>query len=460
MPALSDMELRAFDGTEIRVVEEPGQTPKIVGLAVPYGKESRVMLDKDTGEKFIEIVEPGAAARILATKAEITCDVNHVGGLSVLGSTRTNTLRCWDAPEGVRFECEPPPTSVGKDAVILAKRGEFRCSFGFLPAKGAEKWSRGDDGVARRSISDFRRFRNVCLTDTPAYPDTACAVRSLKEWEAEQAKPPAQPAPPTDDGEIERLRLRLDLESRFNPNHDEKGLFSAGEGGVGEALDKPQGNEHADLVGPDHGFFEPIRRNKMAEAEALVKKYETKVGIGSAERQQLNREIVDVAKKSKDSLWEKDTEFWRKNIGTPPQELLRQEMHGGQTAAKMTDIAKRGAELKAKEEALHILESRFNPNHDEKGLFASGAGGGGGSSDADAKSATAHAASKKATESGQAYDHHAAIDAHHTAAAAHMAAAHEALNAGDIESAKSHMASADVHTSAIVAHTKGAMKEH
>ena len=198
----------------------------------------------------------------------------------------------------------------------------------------------------------------------------------------------------------------------------------------------------------------------MAEAEALVKKYETKVGIGSAERQQLNREIVDVAKKSKDSLWEKDTEFWRKNIRTPPQELLRQEMHGGQTAAKMTDIAKRGAELKAKEEALHILESRFNPNHDEKGLFASGAGGGGGSSDADAKSATAHAASKKATESGQAYDHHAAIDAHHTAAAAHMAAAHEALNAGDIESAKSHMASADVHTSAIVAHTKGAMKEH
>jgi HK97 family phage prohead protease len=212
------METRIFEESEVRVIEVEGKPLTIHGLAAPYDKESRMMVDKASGKKFIEKIAPKAFNRILSTKPETRCNVNHAGGLATLGRTGSGTLLLTETRMGLEFDCVPPNTNAGRDAVELTKRGDLpKCSFAFVPAANGEEWSRNKDGVAVRTLTDFKSLEDVCITDasTAAYPDTSVALRSLDAFEAleKRAEPPADPGK----GERERLGLLLALETRDIP---------------------------------------------------------------------------------------------------------------------------------------------------------------------------------------------------------------------------------------------------
>lgn len=120
-----------------------------------------------------EIIRRGAFAKALAGGADILALVDH-NPQSLLGRTRTRTLRLEEDARGLAFEIDLPKTSVGADILELAERGDLGgASFGFLIPKGGERWQ----GRTRELVEiDLREISVVHAW--PAYPTTDVAARS------------------------------------------------------------------------------------------------------------------------------------------------------------------------------------------------------------------------------------------------------------------------------------------
>lgn len=142
---------------------------KLSGYAAVFSSESQ-----DLGG-FREIVKPGAFSKSLASGKNVRCLWQHDSSV-LLGTTSAKTLRLQEDRKGLRFECDLPATSAGKDLAVLVERGDVAgCSFGFVVKD--DKWERRGDSWLRELIQID--LQEVTLTDQPAYPDTSVALRSL-----------------------------------------------------------------------------------------------------------------------------------------------------------------------------------------------------------------------------------------------------------------------------------------
>ena len=171
---------------ELRMVDdEASGATMLVGYGAVFGKRSQ-----DLGG-FTEIIEPAAFNRSLSEGGDVLCCVNHDVNL-LLGRSASDTLRLSVDDVGLRYEIDMPDTSAGRDAMVLAERGDlFGSSFTFSVAPSGERWDEDDDGRRTRFLSEVRLYELGPVV-SPAYLDTTTGVRSMDKFVEETASAVAE----------------------------------------------------------------------------------------------------------------------------------------------------------------------------------------------------------------------------------------------------------------------------
>lgn len=155
---MQDMERRYV--TEIRAAGR-----KLEGYAATFGTEARIA-------DFSEIIMPGAFAPSL-TGRDVLALVDHDPS-KILGRTRSRSLRLAEDSKGLAFEIDLPDTSLGRDVLALAERGDLGgMSFGFTVAKDGERWQ-----GRRRELRAVVLHEVSVVSAWPAYNGTVVAARA------------------------------------------------------------------------------------------------------------------------------------------------------------------------------------------------------------------------------------------------------------------------------------------
>ena len=184
-----------------------GENNEIVyGKAVVYNSLSNTLRTK-TGIQFIEIIEPGFFDSVLDSDVIATIEHNPE---KIVGRRSAGTLKITDTPEALLTENHIPPTTAGNDLKINIARGEIRAmSFAFNVKKGGDMWSKGANGIMKRTLlrGGCNGFYDVTYTIDPGYSDTAVAMRSMEKYNEEQSSE----ADPNDDMATEHNKRRIKL---------------------------------------------------------------------------------------------------------------------------------------------------------------------------------------------------------------------------------------------------------
>jgi HK97 family phage prohead protease len=164
------MERRAF---QIEVRAAQGNPRRLEGFAATFDSEARV------GD-FIEVIRPGAFKATLASGADILALCDH-DPTRVLGRTRSGTLRLTENQRGLAFEIDVPDTTLGRDVLALAERGDTGgMSFGFRAVD--EFWSGN-----RRELRAVELREISVVSAWPAYSNTSIEARAKIDDQAPDA---------------------------------------------------------------------------------------------------------------------------------------------------------------------------------------------------------------------------------------------------------------------------------
>jgi HK97 family phage prohead protease len=187
--------------TEFRVVRNPGKPTKLVGYGSVFNS-----LSEDLGG-FREQIARGAFDAALAKPPDCRCLFNHDPS-AILGRTVAGTLRITQDNIGLRYECDVPDTTVGRDLLVSAARGDVtQSSFGFRVADDddAEEWfDREGRSVPKWSINGVKRvirkvseLFDVSPVTYPAY--SASTVEARPEFFFPEGRPRCAAQAPDDD---------------------------------------------------------------------------------------------------------------------------------------------------------------------------------------------------------------------------------------------------------------------
>jgi uncharacterized protein len=139
---------------------------RLEGVAAPFNVVAHV-------NGFDERIMPGAFAATLADGHDIVALVDHDGS-KLLGRTKTGTLRLQETRQGLAFDLDVPDTSLGRDVLALAERGDLGgASFAFRVRKPAgERW----DGTVRE-LRALDLLEVSIVHSWPAYSATEVHAR-------------------------------------------------------------------------------------------------------------------------------------------------------------------------------------------------------------------------------------------------------------------------------------------
>jgi uncharacterized protein len=193
-------ETRYLPATELRVVQDADR-PRIRGYAIVFDSPSEVLTDY--GFRFREVIKREAVAGPLAPGADVRALVDHDSS-KLLARTKAGTLRYEITERGVKVEIDPPDTSYARDVLESIRRGDMDgMSFAFSVAKQGDAWDESGE-IPVRTVNNIARISEFSVVTFPAYPDTAAAVRSLKEYKESQL------STVTVDAAAERIRKAMD----------------------------------------------------------------------------------------------------------------------------------------------------------------------------------------------------------------------------------------------------------
>ncbi|MEQ9488040.1 MAG: HK97 family phage prohead protease [Alphaproteobacteria bacterium] len=148
-----------------RGVELRAAGRRLEGYAAIFGNEARI-------GTFREKIVAGAFAASLGG-GDILALADH-DPTRLLARTRNGTLRLAEDARGLSFEIDVPETSLGRDILAMAERGDLGgMSFGFRVPRGGEAWN-GD--VRTLTKIDLREVSVVAAW--PAYAGTTVTARS------------------------------------------------------------------------------------------------------------------------------------------------------------------------------------------------------------------------------------------------------------------------------------------
>lgn len=166
------------------VRQESNKNPVIVGRCAVYNSRSENL------GGFTEIIEPGFFANVLENDVVATVEHNNE---KLVGRTSAGTLKIEDSSDALTTENDIPPTTVGNDLIINAKRGEIKgMSFAFRVKSGGDKWEEDPTtGAMTRTLlaGGCERLYDVTYTCNPAYRETSFAMRSLEDFKKTKEEP-------------------------------------------------------------------------------------------------------------------------------------------------------------------------------------------------------------------------------------------------------------------------------
>lgn len=157
-------------------VEIRNEKVVIDGYVNAVGRDSRPMIDRRSGEKFVEQMVPGVFKRALEKNKKITILLNH-DRKRKLGDTETN-LKLFEDSIGLRAIVEITDAEVIEKAKKKKLKG---WSFGFVEQKASEEDA--GSGVKRRFVEELD-LKEVSLIDdrkNPCYRGTSVYVRADEE---------------------------------------------------------------------------------------------------------------------------------------------------------------------------------------------------------------------------------------------------------------------------------------
>lgn len=153
------MERRAFQD-----VQPKGR--RLEGYAATFGTEARI-------GPFTELIAPGAFAKSLG--GDVLALLDH-SPATVLGRTRSGTLRLSEDSKGLAFSLDLPETQAGRDVLALAERGDLGgMSFGFTVPDNGEDWQ-----GQRRTLRMVNLAEISVVSAWAAYPDTEITLRAAQ----------------------------------------------------------------------------------------------------------------------------------------------------------------------------------------------------------------------------------------------------------------------------------------
>jgi HK97 family phage prohead protease len=145
------------------------EKPQISGYAAVFDQATKI------GDFFTEIIKPGAFTRALQENQDVRALINHDSNL-VLGRTKSKTLRLTVDAKGLRYEIDPPNTTIANDLRESIIRGDIdQSSFAFVATK--QLWREEGDQLIREII-DVDLY-DVSAVTYPAYDATSVSARSL-----------------------------------------------------------------------------------------------------------------------------------------------------------------------------------------------------------------------------------------------------------------------------------------
>ncbi len=166
------IEKRILGVHELRATKTSKGT-RVTGRAASYG-----VLSHSLGN-FKERIKRGAFNKILATNPEVIATINHNPSM-ILGRTGNRTLQLRGTDAGLEFDCELPNTSYARDLHENIRSGNLNsCSFAFELNDGEDDEYSYEDGVAVRTINNFKALHDISIVTTPAYPGTEVDARNL-----------------------------------------------------------------------------------------------------------------------------------------------------------------------------------------------------------------------------------------------------------------------------------------
>lgn len=156
----ADMEHRA-------IAEFRAQGRRLEGYAAKFGADAHI-------GAFVETIAPGAFTASLASRPDILALADH-DSKSVLGRTRSGTLRLSEDSKGLAFSLDLPDTRAGRDILTLAERGDLGgMSFGFTVPADGDHWQ-----AHRRELRNVVLHEISVVSAWPAYDGTEVALRSI-----------------------------------------------------------------------------------------------------------------------------------------------------------------------------------------------------------------------------------------------------------------------------------------
>jgi HK97 family phage prohead protease len=168
----SERSYLSLEVTEFRA-EKEGDKSFITGYASVYDQPTEKM-------GFREVVKPTAFTRALKEKQDVRVLFNHDPS-AILGRTTAGTATLSSDTKGLKFRCEMPNTTTGRDVMESIKRGDIsQCSFGFRAVKQA--WVNTTDPNDKTKTISTRELHDVDLGDVspvtyPAYDGTSVNAR-------------------------------------------------------------------------------------------------------------------------------------------------------------------------------------------------------------------------------------------------------------------------------------------
>lgn len=182
---------------ELREAPEGSDSP---GILTGYGAVFN-QLSRDLGGWFEEIAPeafgaPGTDGAVdMERHGRVMGRSEHSSKL-LLGTTDAGTLRLFLDDVGLRYEIDLPNTGAGRDAAVLAGRGDYAFSsfaFRVLP-EGAEWRIDGDDKYVRRVIG--AQLVDVAPVADPAYWGSSAELQRAFDLDEVRASLNPPPAPP------------------------------------------------------------------------------------------------------------------------------------------------------------------------------------------------------------------------------------------------------------------------
>jgi HK97 family phage prohead protease len=171
----------------------------IFGYAAKFNTRSQTL--GTAAAPWFEVIAPGAFPDL--KMQDCRCLVNHDPSLVLARSKYgKGSLRLSIDNIGLRYEFEAPNTQPGNDLLESIKRGDIDgSSFGFMIAKGGDKWTSEGKG-SLRTITRIETLLDVSPTAFPAYTDSTVSARHKPAH-----SPTRKPEPPS----VQHARLRLRL---------------------------------------------------------------------------------------------------------------------------------------------------------------------------------------------------------------------------------------------------------